>query len=76
VASIETKIASAVLSRIRKQREREPSQPDLVYSHTRPLPKAKVREARLSDFDGVAELKQRGGSGGGFYRKLAAFMGR
>ena len=57
--SIETKVASALLSVIRERRE----EPDgcLPVPDSSPVAPARLREAQFSDFDGVRELRRRWG---------------
>ena len=62
MASIEKRIVSAFLSKIRERKE-EPLAParDLRGHSAVPVAPAKLREARFSDFAAVAELKKRWG---------------
>ena len=62
MASIEKRIASAILSRVRARREKRPGEIGDLCSNSAPaVVPAKLREARFSDFAAVAELKQRWG---------------
>jgi hypothetical protein len=62
MASVEQKIAAAILTAIRTRRKSSPAQPgDLPVQPSGPVAPARLREAQFADFDGVAELKQRGG---------------
>jgi hypothetical protein len=62
MASIEKRITAAVLSAIRSRREEHPISKGTAAVASSVAP-AKVREASFSDFEAVAELKQRWGMG-------------
>src|SRR5271165_6462576 len=59
--SIENHIAQALLSVIRARRKSAALEADLQARSSATIAPAKLREARFSDFDAVAELKQRWG---------------
>ena len=64
MASIEKKIASAILSKIRARGDTNSSQlGDVRANSALATAPARLREARFSDFPAVAELKQRWGLG-------------
>lgn len=60
--SIESKVTKAILGMIRARRTASPSADGDLRGHaSSPIAPAKLREARFSDFQAVAELKQRWG---------------
>ncbi len=59
--SFEKKITSAILNLIRSRRAASAADLDTSVHASAPIAPAKIREARFSDFDAVARLKQRGG---------------
>jgi hypothetical protein len=60
MASIETKLSDAILTRIRSRRE-EPSVPEDDSGGAPSLVPAKIREAKFSDYQAITDLKQRWG---------------
>jgi len=58
--SIEKKITGAMLTMIRSRRAVSAADLDTSVHAPGPIAPAKIREARFSDFDAVARLKQRG----------------
>src|SRR5271170_7380002 len=62
MGSIEKKIAGAVLTAIRARRKASAApEADLLVQSSGAIAPAKLREARFSDFEAVAELKRRWG---------------
>jgi hypothetical protein len=59
--SFEKKITGAILNLIRSRRAVSAADLDTSVHASGPIAPAKIREARFSDFDAVARLKQRGG---------------
>jgi hypothetical protein len=60
MASIESRVTSAILERIRSRRD-SPSEPAGEPSGPTSLVPAKVREAKLTDYQAITDLKQRYG---------------
>src|SRR5579863_192952 len=61
MASIEKRISNAILALIRSRRESSALESDSSGSGAPPLVPAKLREAKLSDYAGITDLKRRWG---------------
>jgi hypothetical protein len=61
MSSLQEKISTAILTRIRKRRNSLPATERNQHGSSPMLAPAKLREATFSDFDGVSKLKDRSG---------------
>jgi hypothetical protein len=61
MSSLQEKIASSILSMIRKRRTASVAAEADLHARSSAIAPAKVREVRFSDFDAVSKLKQRWG---------------